>query len=486
MGWQTFLAVPLAVATLGAAEPTSSPIALAVHNRDRAAVRSLLKQHADVNQPAPDGTTALHWAAHWNDSETAVLLIGAGAKVNALNRYGATPLWVAASIGNAAVVTTLLRAGADPNAISLKGETPLIVAALAGSVQTVEALLERGADVNAREAWRGQTALMMAVGQHEPQPAVARVLCDRGADVNIRSTGGMTALLFAVRQNDVESTRLLLNAGANVNDRAVGDLNALRVAIDNRHFALAELLIEKSADVNVPDKNGFTPLHAAIQTRAGGNPERGGARDGTDGEATTHLLKSLLARGADPNARLPLKRLPPNFNPDGYPQINNVQYGGATPFWIAAHLADLEAMRLLAAAGADPKLSSMESTTPLMVAAGLGYGTRGPTSRLGGRRLDTEEAVIAVVKQLLEWGNDINAVNDNGQNALHGATAAANASVAQFLIDHGIRLDQQDKLSRTPFTMADEHRTDKYRTNQSLTPERISATYALLRKLTGN
>jgi ankyrin repeat protein len=477
--------VPLmGLLTLGAADTDTAPLlAKAAESGDMQRVRALLKQGVDVNLPDADGTTALHWVAQWNDVRTVSLLVGAGAKVNLANRHGATPLWVAAALGSTEVVKALLKAGADPNAPALSGEAPLVAAALSGSVDIVNALLAHGADVNAQESWRGQTALMMAVGKHMPSPDVTKVLLECGADAHIRSPGGMTALLFAVRQGDIESVRLLLAAGANVDDEAKGGMSALRVAIDNNHYEIADMLLSHGVNVNAPDRNGFTALYAAIRARGGGS---GDVRSLGDAEPTMKLLKALLAHGADVNAKLPAVRRPPNFNPDGYPQTDNIQYGGATPFWAAAVLADLEVMRLLVDAGANPREVAMENTTPLMVAAGLGYGTRGPTAQLGDRRLDTEEAVSAAIKQLIDWGNDVNAVNDKGQTALHGAVAAASPTVAQLLINQGARLDQKDEIGRTPFMVADDHRTHKYRTTSSLDPVRVIATYELLRKISGN
>ena len=488
-----------------------APVARAAEVRDAARLRALLRQGSDVNAPAPDGTTALHWAVHWNDAEMARLLVRAGADVDAANRYGATPLWLAAersaaggvgSLGDldpGGLLGFLLDAGADPNAPALgAGESPLMAAARGGGAAAVRLLLAHGADVDARDGWRRQTALMMAAGNHEPHADVVRILLAHGADVHLRSrstaeapfagggmraVGGMTALHFAARQNDAESVRMLLGAGARVDERAPGGITPLRMAIDHGYYDLVDLLLAGGADPDAADDAGFTPLHAALRKRAGGNPERGDRSAGTGGSRSTALLNDLLARGADPDARLPLKRLPPNFNPDGYPQVNNVQYAGATPLWIAAHLADLEAMRILEAAGADPLAASMENTTALMVAAGLGYATRGPTTRLGGRREDTEEAVLAVLEQLVAWGHDVNAVNDNGQTALHGAVAAADPAVAQFLVDRGARLDQEDTIGRTPLVMAEEHTTDKYRTNQALNTADVETTHTLLRDL---
>src|ERR1700730_10279102 len=93
----------------------------AVKKRDKEAIRSLLRQHVDVNTAQADGATALAWAAHWDDMETADLLIRGGANANAANDYGVTPLSLACSNGNAAMVGKLLKAGANPNAALSSG-----------------------------------------------------------------------------------------------------------------------------------------------------------------------------------------------------------------------------------------------------------------------------------------------------------------------------------------------------------------------------
>jgi uncharacterized protein len=476
-----------AVVSIGAAGRDQSSIVPAVQDGDLTRVRVTLERETEVDLPAADGTTALHRAVDRSDVEAARQLIRAGANVNAANRYAATPLWMACANDSAEMVEMLLSAGADPNTTAVGGEWPLMVAARAGRVDTVRALLAHGANVNAKEPWHGQTALMWAVGGHEPHPNVVRVLLQYHADVDVRSSGGMSALLFAVRQNDLESVRLLVEAGVNVDEKGPKEMRGLQIAIINQYYDLTEWLLDHGADVKVPDGAGFTPLHAAVQNRAGGNPERGDRRDGTNDERSIRLLKSLMAHGADPNTRTPSKRMPisRSLAPDSRPAIDGVEIGGITPLWMAANFVDLEAMRILAAGGANPQLPSMENTTPLMVAAGLGYGTRGPTSRLGGRNRDTEQAVSAVLTQLLEWGNNINAVNDNGQTALHGAAASAAPGIVKFLVDHGANasLVQKDAIGRKPINVADDNRSDKLRANQALDPTLIEPTYDLLRKL---
>src|SRR5437660_11887326 len=74
----------------------TSDVADAAMSKNVAAVRALIQQKANVNAPQADGTTALHWAARWDDLEMAAALIQAGANAQAANRTGATPMFLAA------------------------------------------------------------------------------------------------------------------------------------------------------------------------------------------------------------------------------------------------------------------------------------------------------------------------------------------------------------------------------------------------------
>ena len=94
---------------------SDSRLANAAEKQDRTTLRTLMKQHADVNAPQADGMTALHWAAYLDDLETAKILTKAGAEVKPTNAYGVTPLSLACLNGNEALVELLLDAGTDPN-----------------------------------------------------------------------------------------------------------------------------------------------------------------------------------------------------------------------------------------------------------------------------------------------------------------------------------------------------------------------------------
>jgi ankyrin repeat protein len=434
-------------------------VADATMNQDKQSVRSLLQLHADVNATEADGTTAMHWAARLNDLEIADLLLGAGANVKAANRFGATPLSLASINGNAAMIQKILKAGEDPNRVaSDAGDTALMLAARTGKPDAVKVLLEHGADVN-KTNLEGQTALMWAVA--ERNAAAAKTLIEHGAEVNAQThklppptmfqtifsapfpAGGMTALLYAARQNDLESARILIDASANVKENAADGSSPLLVAVINEHYALAKFLLEHGADANATDDKGRGPLYAAIDMRnlewstRPAPPEK-------DTLSDLDLIKALLDHSADPNARL-TKKIPlrgqPSFDGRWANQI------GATAFWRAAQSDDVTVMKLLVERGADPLIATNDHTTPLMVAAGVGWSD----GQSHGSQADAPEAL----KLCLGWGGDVNAVNDEGYTALHGASFRGANEVIQFLVDHGAKMDVKNKEGRLPVNMAE-------------------------------
>jgi ankyrin repeat protein len=339
----------------------------AAKTRDLATLRTLIAARADVTVPHGDGATALHWAAHWDDDATADVLIAAGAQVNAADDHGVTPLALACLNGSQTMVARLLSAGANPNVASVVGETPLMIAAHTGNAAVVAQLLSRGAPHDATEASLGQTALMRAVVENHAD--VVRALLAAGADATARSKNRFTSLLFAAQQGNIEIARLLIDAGADVNEAApdgiAGDTNtnrafkpdteaaALLVAIDSQHEAMARFLLDRGANPNLHGA-GRTALHSAVQ------------------QAMPELVKALLARGADPNARLtrPMPLLSRFILQAHGLEVSTI---GATPFWLAASYGDVRTMRILVEGGADPLARSSDNTTPLMVAAGVDF-----------------------------------------------------------------------------------------------------------------
>src|SRR5688572_8663723 len=395
VGW------PLA-ARVRAEEP---PLIQAVKAGDRRAVTAALRP-STVNVPEADGTTALHWAVRAEDLATVELLLRGGADPRAANRYGVTPLSVAALNGNAALVERLLDAGADPNTTRAEGETVLMTAARAGSAAAVRVLLARGADVHAREQWLGQTALMLAAAENHA--GAINALADGGADVNARSNltnlpdlkwgvqgmsttvfprGNWTPLMFAAQQGASDAVRALAERGASIDLVDPDGTTALVLATINAHYDTAVLLLERGANPNVADSSGMAALYAAVDmntlpwmhNRPPSLPS--GRLDAVD------LIKALLAHRADPNARLRGPILQKHHDA-GDRNLGE----GSTPLMRAAKAADVGTMRLLLAAGADPKLVQKNGTNALMIAAGIGRGNAGSYGRVSG---SADEAIAA-------------------------------------------------------------------------------------------
>jgi ankyrin repeat protein len=412
----------------------------AAKNGDTAAVRALVKAKADASGAEPDGTTALHWAVRNGNVEIVDLLIRSGATVVTANRYGVTPLSVACTSGNAAIVERLLTAGADPNGAFADGETPLMTAARTGSAEMIEVLVARGANVRARELHKGQTALMWAAAENNV--GAIRALIDAGADINERSKGGsFTPYLFAVRAGHIGAARALIDAGVDVNQGLTDGTSALVLAVVNAHYELAAALLDKGANPNA-DKQGWTALHQIAWSRrhnAGFNLPGPVATGGVD---SLDLVRKLVQKGANVNARMTKEPRDGNRN-----QLSRI---GSTAFLMAAKSDDVPLMRALLENGADPSLTTNRGTTALMAAAGVGIWAPGENP-------GTHEEALAAVKLALDVGGGrVNDIDQDGETALHGAVYRGGAiPVIQFLIDKGATLDVKNKKGWTPVIVAD-------------------------------
>jgi ankyrin repeat protein len=478
----------LAPAAAGAAAIPGAPALLdAVERGDADNVRLLLEQGANVNGSAPDGTTALHVAVQREDRTLVDLLLRAGADTKAVNRYGVAPLFVAVTAGNAPIVERLLTAGADPKAALPEGETALMTASRTGNADVIRVLLARGADPNATESLRGQTALMWAAAENHG--TAIKALATAGAKIDARSSGGFTPLLFAVRAGRIDSVRALLESGADVNDtvqppnarpaapaaprppapspnptssetrtdpqlaallrvfdtgiRAArgngAGMSALVLAVLNAHFELAAFLVEQGADANAA-VHGWTALHQIAWTRR--PPIQHGLPPAvpTGQMDSLALARLLLTKGANPNLR---QTREPG---DGARSILNRL--GSTPYLQAAKLADVPYMRVLLEHGADPSIATEEGATPLMAAAGVGIWHVGESA-------GTNEEAFEAVKLAYEQGNDVNAVDANGDTALHGAAHRGADAMVRFLVEKGAKLNVPNRLGWTPWIIAD-------------------------------
>jgi len=518
------IVVSLAV-TAGAAGPSS--ISDAAMRGDRASVMALIKQGADVNAPQGDGVTALHWAARTADAELVKALVAAGANAGARTVFGAyTPLHLAAERGAAPAITALLAAGAAADAKTSTGATPLMFAAASGDTAAITALIDAGANVNAEETDRLQTPLIFAAAADRLD--AVKLLIARGADPNhatrltdlsalskngenpdgrnlavkpearrrpakilvpgaerqhmfneqVAWQGGMTPLLYAIRQGYTDVALALLDAGVPVNQRKGGDnASALLVATVNGQFDLAGALLERGADPNLVAENGVAPLYAAINLmwapRAGYPQPRGHANQKL---SYLELMTKLLDAGADPNQRVNKKVWYTNYNFDQ----SGVDEVGATAFWRAAYGADVEAMKLLRRYGADPTIPTMKpaerpetgdvgrremkdvSGVPplptggpgvpaLLAAAGVGYGE----GFAGNSHRHAPGGMLAAVKYLVEeTGADVNLRDHEGNTAIHHAASRGDLEMIEYLVSKGADVKAVNREGQTTVDMA--------------------------------
>jgi ankyrin repeat protein len=447
---------------------------------DLPAVRKLIKEHADVNTPANDGSTALLWAAYHSNVGMTKELLAAGAAVDAANHYGVTPLLQASRNGDTQVMQALLDAGAEPTRWHAEGETPLMAASRTGRVDAVKLLLSKGSFVNAADPFQEETALMWASAEGHVE--VVKTLLAAGADPNVKAhvsaittrkdadhpSGGFTALMFAVRNGHEDVVRALIAGGADPKLTNADGATATVIAIVNDRFDLAKTLIDLGADPNDGALFFAVDMHdATIDMRA-----HDGSRlqpNHPNNLTALGLVKVLLDVGADVNKPFV-----------GALHSTTLCCGAAinsSPFYRAATAADVEVLKLLLAKGAQIEWTPSDAKpkdakgparpnpnagrTPLMaaikggqgapIAGGPGFTRIGPpTFREPGSR-DPLEAI----QLLLAAGADPNAKAGDGSTPLHQAVQEEHVGMIRALVAAGAKLDAVNKDNLTPLLLAE-------------------------------
>jgi ankyrin repeat protein len=502
-GIRRFAAIAtLALLTAGAPAWSAAPAQtlgdLVRAGKRESVLAAITSPDVNVNEKAPDGSTALMWATFNVDRELVQALLKAGAKADVANLYGATPLGEAVKVDDLELVRTLLDAGADVNSPNVDGQTALMLAISVGSIPISKLLLERGADVNAVEHFRNQNALMWAAGGNQPE--ILDLLLARGAknldlrakhddwprqmtsepraQFQSRQTGGLTALLYATRSGCLRCVVSLVKAGADVNRPNPDGVTPLVNALDNRHFDIAMFLLDKGANPHTWDMSGRTPLYVAVDMKSY-RPGMGGIggprpRSADDvpaeeppGPKAVDVVKRLLAAGVDTNHQLTRKR------PYGAGRGRFAEYdlrGGVGPLMVAAMRHDHETMKLLLAHGAEVDLPNVFQMTPLMLAVGMS----GTNRAIGGAvpEGDLQALMIQTVDLLLEAGADLNAQildsrtntatlrsyvqgrDQEGRTALFGAAEGGRDRVVKHLLARGADASIRDAAGKTALDYA--------------------------------
>jgi ankyrin repeat protein len=245
--------------------------------------------------------------------------------------------------------------------------------------------------------------------------------------------GGLTPLVFAAREGDIESAKLLLDAKADINEPTEYGWTPLLTAVNNRNYQLAKLLLDRGANPNLANKGGWTPLYLATDNR---NIEGGDYPVPKPDMDHLELIKTLLEKGADPNARVKDNTLTRT--------IFTMQWfyeNGATAFIRASQSSDTALMKLLLDYKADPKAVTAQGDNALTASAGIGWVDGVTYERSPKENLEA-------VRMLLELGLDPNGANQEGRTPLMGAALKGRPDVIQLLVDRGAKLDTRDKGSR--------------------------------------
>jgi ankyrin repeat protein len=464
----------------------------------------------DVNEKAPDGSTALMWATFNVDRELVRALLKAGAKADVVTRYGASALAEAIKLEDLELARTLLDAGANVNSPNLDKQTALMLAISTGNVPISKLLIERGADVNAIETFRDQNALMYAAGGN--QPDIVDLLLAHGAkNVNLRAksddwprqmtsepraqfssrqAGGLTALLYATRAGCLRCAVALVKAGADVNRPNPDGVTPLLNALDNKRFDIAMFLIDQGANVHGWDMSGRTPLYVAVDMNSfrggggfgGANGPGGAGRGGAEPVAAPaapgapvvtamQVVNRLIGMGVDVNHQLTRKR--PYGAGRGRFQDYDLR-GGVGALFVASMNHDHEAMQVLLANGAEVDLPNVFQMTPLMMAAGM-IGTArvaGGGAPGGAPQGDVQARAIKTINLLLDAGANVNAQvtgshthtavlmaylagrDQEGRTALFAAAEGGRDKVVQHLIERGANPTIRDAAGKTALDAA--------------------------------
>ena len=463
-----------------------TPLHLASRAGHDVIVRALLEAGADPDEYTTTGVTALHFAAEADAAEAVRALSEHGADVNAEDAFSSrSPLMFASVRNSLRAMQALLDAGADLSATTaVKDYVEIAEQATAERAQRArvrKAAEEPDPDAEEEEPRSGQQS-RSAPAEEPTEPKLPKLL---SSNEQIGLQGGFTALHFAAREGHREAARLLLDAGAVVNQVTAGDESSpMLVAVINGNYDLAKDLLEAGADPNLVSDDGAAPLFATLNIEWSLRtwyPQPQAFRQ----QETTYLdlMELLLRAGANPDARVTTHIWYAAYNAGRM----GVDFAGATPFWRAAYAADVKAMQLLMANGADPNIWTYNLPRPrrvdpdiptnpannepepidpsglppvphggpgthaLHAASGVGFGS----SRVAQTHRHVPDGWLPAVKYLIEeLGIDPNLRDKDGYTALHNSAARGDNETILYLMSQGADINVISRRGQTTADLA--------------------------------
>jgi len=477
-----------------------TPLMMAAEQGHATVIATLISGGSDVKAANALGTTPLMLAAASGDPQAVTTLVENGAEIEAKEKtFGQTPLMFAASNNRVEAVKALIKAGANVKVTSkvnnvgnLSSQQQEFLASASGSGNQAGGngtgragqVVAPGSGAQGAQGAQGAPAQGAGgggggrggFGGGGGKPGI-----DRGYFYNelIGTQGGHTALMLAARSGFADAVKILVAAGADVNQNSVGDKTSpMLIAAINGHFDLAKWLLDQGADPNAAAENGVTPLYASLNVTWAPRALYPQPRAFNQQQITyLDFMKALLEKGADPNLRLTKKVWYSEYNFD----LAGVDEAGATPFWRAAFAGDVPAMSLLFEHGADANISTMRpigrralgdagaardakdvsglepippggpGVPPLQAAAGVGFGE----GFAANSHIHSPAGFLPGIKWMVEVaGADVNAVDHDGNTALHHAAARGDVDSILYLVSKGADITRVNREGNTVADMA--------------------------------
>jgi len=471
-----------------------TPLMMAAEQGHATVIAALVSGGADAKAANALGTTALMLAAQSGNPQAVTTLVENGAEIEAREKtFGQTPLMFAVSMNRVDAIKALIKAGSNIKATSKVNN----VGNLSGAQQEFLASAS-GSGNQAGGNGTGRNGQVVAPGAGQAPVAGAggggggggggrggggggKPGIDRPFFYNelIGTQGGHSALILAARSGYVDAVKILVAAGADVNQISVGDKTSpMLIAAINGHFDLAKWLLDQGANPNAASENGVTPLYAALNVTWAPRALYPQPRAFNQQQITyLDFMKALLDKGADPNTRLTKKVWYSEYNFD----LAGVDEVGATPFWRAAFAGDVPAMQLLFDHGADPNIYTMRPAgrrplgdagaareskdvsglapiplggpgiPALQAAAGVGFGE----GFAANSHIHSPAGFLPGIKWMIEVaGADVNAVDHDGNTALHHAAARGDVESILYLVSKGADVTRVNREGNTVADMA--------------------------------